>query len=89
MVELGDTVPEVAVVTAAHWARVEQGLVAALRRAAARGEVPSSTVGDRATQVMASVFGALAVARTGDRPGAVEILMGLRREIRRWGSGHS
>lgn len=84
MVELGDALPEVAEATAEHRRRVEDGLVVALRRAVSLGELAPSTVRDRARLVMASLFGALAVARSGDRATATRMLDALRREITRW-----
>ncbi|MGD9701195.1 MAG: TetR/AcrR family transcriptional regulator [Acidimicrobiia bacterium] len=83
MVEVADTIPEVADRTSSYRQRIESALVAALTRAARAGEIPRTSIGDRARIIQAALFGILISSRAGEHDAARTAISSLRRELRR------
>jgi TetR/AcrR family transcriptional repressor of nem operon len=84
MIEVADTIPEVGERTSQYRRRIEIALAAALTRAARAGEIPTSTIADRARLIQAALFGILAASRSGEHKAARAGIRSLRRELRRW-----
>lgn len=82
--ELSPRDPEIAWRTRRYQERIRSSLHAALVRAAARHEIPGSTVDDRARVIQTSLFGALVAARGRASGAAVAALDALLREVLRW-----
>ncbi|MBB4855120.1 AcrR family transcriptional regulator [Mycobacteroides chelonae] len=70
--------PRIKTLTEQHMQRLRQGLTAALRRAAAAGELPASAPKNLADALRAGVLGVQARARSGDTADAITMLDGLR-----------
>jgi TetR/AcrR family transcriptional repressor of nem operon len=84
MNEMSPRDPDIAARTHRYQARVRSSLLAALSRAAARGEIDAATLEDRARLIQAGVFGALVAARAGAGDEALATIDALEREIQRW-----
>jgi TetR/AcrR family transcriptional repressor of nem operon len=84
MNEMSPRDPDIAARTHRYQERVRSSLLAALSRAAARGEIDAATLEDRARLIQAGVFGALVAARAGAGDEALATIDALEREIQRW-----
>jgi TetR/AcrR family transcriptional regulator, transcriptional repressor for nem operon len=70
--------PRIKNLTDRHLKRMHEGLASALQRAAAAGEIPSSTADTLVDALQAGVIGVLATARAGDTRHAIKLLRGVR-----------
>lgn len=84
MVELAPRDLELAATTARYRDRIRNALHSAMRRAARRGEVPTTGAAVRASLIQAALFGALVTARAGGGDEADAMVRGLVREIKNW-----
>lgn len=84
MVEMASRAEVIAEATARYRTMVRESLRTAMAHAEAQGELPRRSARQRADDVNAPLFGALATARAGSVDDADRMLGSLLGELRRW-----